>query len=166
MEKIIKIDETHEMKLDNNIGWLLVYKSQFGHDIVPDIMPLISSVVDVLVTLAGVMESGESVQDTLKKIDSADITSALIELASLQMTDFINIIWAMAKTADDGIPEPSRWVRQFDCFPLDVLVPEAGSMIAQGMVSEKNLQSLRSLAKSLQAKSASIQSSLQGQSEG
>ena len=166
MEKIIRINDTQEMKLDNNIGWLLTYKSQFGHDIVPDIMPLISSVMDLVVTLAGVVDKDESVQDMLKKLDSSDLMSALIEMAGLQLTDFVHILWAMAKTADDKIPEPSRWVRQFDSFPLDILVPEAGSMIVQGMVSEKNLMSLRSLVKSLQAKSGLTPSSSQGQSEG
>lgn len=166
MEKIIRIDETHEMKLDNNVGWLLEYKAQFGHDIVPDIMPLISSVVDMAITLAGVVDSKASVQDMLKRLDSADIMNALIELASLQLTDFINVLWAMAKTADDNIPEPRKWVKGFDSFPLDILVPEAGSMIVQGMVSEKNLMSLRSLVKSLQAKSGLTPSSSQAPSEG
>lgn len=147
MEKIIKLDETHELRLDNNVWWLIQYKSQFGHDIVPDIMPLLSGVMNVIVTVASAMDEESTVSDIVKRIDASDLTEALIELAGLQITDFINILWAMAKTADPLIPEPGRWVRQFDVFPLDILVPEAGEMIVRGMVSEKNWESLRNLLK-------------------
>jgi len=158
MEKIIRIDEKHEIKLNNNVWWLMTYKSQFGHDIVPDLMPLLSTVMNTAVTLAGVVDKDSTVQDTLKRIDTNDLTDALIELAGLQLTDFINIVWAMAKTADESIDEPNKWVRQFDAFPLDVLVPEAGELIVRGMVSEKNWTRLRILLGGLRAKSDSIPS--------
>lgn len=152
MEKIIKLDETHELKLDNNVWWLIQYKSQFGHDILPDIMPIISSVMNTIVAVASVADEKSDVKDILKRIEPSDLTEALIELAGLQLTDFINVLWAMAKTADDSIPEPNKWVRQFDTFPLDILVPEAGEMIIRGMVSEKNWESLRNLLAGLKAK--------------
>lgn len=156
MEKTITIDEKHEIKLNNNVGWLLEYKAQFGYDIVPVIMPLISSLMDTLISLAGVVDKKSTVQDVLKRLDRADISEALIELAGLRLTDFINVLWAMAKTADPEIPEPSRWVRQFETFPLDVLVPEAGGLILSGLVSEKNLQSLRAIVRGLRAKGSGL----------
>lgn len=156
MEKIIKLDENHEIKLDNNVWWCIQYKSQFGHDIVPDIMPLLSGIMNAIVAVASATGDGDSVQDILKRLDTSDLTEALIELAGLQLTDFINIIWAMAKTADESIPEPNRWVRQFDRFPLDVLVPQAGELIVRGMVSEKNWNSLQNLLTSLKANGSDL----------
>lgn len=136
MVKTIKIDDNTELKLSNNIGWAMEYREQFGHDIIPDLMPVVSAVLTLL------KEANENGFD-LKAIDGEILQEALINLTGVQFVDFVNLLWAMAKTADDNIPEPKRWVKQFESFPLDIIAPEAFMLLAEGLVSSKNLKGLR-----------------------
>lgn len=140
MKKTIKLYKDCELTLSNNAGWLYEYREQFGHDIVPDIMPIVSAVFKALKELSN--QSGKSVTEMIKGLDGDVIEDALIELASLQSVDLINIIWAMAKCADDDIDEPRIWIRQFETFPLDVIVPKVWNLVLEGFVSSKNLKSL------------------------
>lgn len=133
MIKTINIGEK-EVKLSNNIGWAMEYRGQFGHDIIPDLLPVISAVI------ALVKEAGT--KPDFKKVDTEVIQDALINLAGLQFVDFINLIWALAKTADESIEEPRKWVKQFETFPLDEVVPQVFNLITEGLVSSKNLPRL------------------------
>lgn len=140
MKKTIKLYKDCELTLSNNAGWLYEYREQFGHDIVPDIMPIISAVFKALKELS--TQNGKPVTEVIKSLDGDVIEDALIELAGLQSVDLINIVWAMAKCADDEIDEPRKWIRQFEIFPLDVIVPKVWSLVLEGFVSSKNLKSL------------------------
>lgn len=140
MKKTIKLYKDCELALSNNAGWLYEYREQFGHDIVPDIMPIISAVFKALKELS--KNSGKPITEAIRGLDEGTVEDALIELASLQSVDLINIIWAMAKCADDDLDEPRVWIRQFETFPLDVIVPKVWSLILEGFVSSKNLKSL------------------------
>lgn len=135
MIKTIKIDENTELTLSNNIGWAMEYREQFGHDIIPDILPAVSAIIDLL----GEIKDGKI---DLNTIDKDALQDALIKLAGLQFIDFINLAWAMAKTADDEIPEPKKWVKQFDAFPVDIIAPEMFRLLVEGLVSSKNLPRL------------------------
>ena len=150
MEKTIKIGEK-EVKISNNIGWMLEYRSQFGVDIVPALMPALASVVDIV---GGIIDE----RGTAKEITAKDIISvirsdagldALAHLSGLEFVDFINIFWAMAKTADDSIPEPRTWVKQFDEFPVDVIAPAVFELAFRGCVSSKNWSRLESVKETL-----------------
>ena len=71
-------------------------------------------------------------------------------------------VWAMAKAADDDVPDPKTWVRQFDDFPIDVIAPQVFELVLKGMVSSKNwkrLTNLISQIKKSQPESTSTQSS-------
>lgn len=139
MIKTIKVNDNCEIEMSNNIGWALEYREQFGHDIIPDILPFVSAVLSLL------GEAGEAdfKKIDIKKIDSSVLQNALINLAGLQFVDFINLCWAMAKTANDEIPTPKKWLAQFeDGFYLDKVVPEVFNLLVEGLVSTKNLQSL------------------------
>ena len=116
----------------------MIYKDQFGHDIVPDIMPLMSAVLKLI----GELGQGNAV-DFLKKADNDALQEALIELCGIQFVDFIHLTWALAKAHDDDIEAPDKWVRQFDEFPLDVVAPAVFDLLLKGLVSSKNLKSLR-----------------------
>ena len=140
MKKTIKLYKDCELTLSNNAGWLYEYRDQFGHDIVPDIMPIISAILKALKELS--TQSGKPVTEVIKSLDGDVIEDALIELAGLQSVDLINIVWAMAKCADDEIDEPRKWIRQFETFPLDVIVPKVWTLVLEGFVSSKNLKSL------------------------
>lgn len=149
MEKIITIDENTELKLSNNASWFMEYQEQFGHDIVPDIMPLVGAILELV---EGMTENGMTVKDAkdiVNGIKGGAASNALVELSGLRMTDFINIVWALAKTADETIDPPKQWIRQFDVFPMDLLVPEVFSLVASGAMTSKNWTRLQSGARSL-----------------
>lgn len=145
MVKTIKISKDKELTLSNNLAWAMIYKSQFGHDIVPDIMPIISALAKLFGELG--KYSGQDVATILKNMDGDVIEDALIQLCAIQFTDFVNLVWTLAKANDDDIEAPEEWVRQFDEFPLDIIAPAVFELMTKGLVSSKNLKSLRGTTK-------------------
>lgn len=146
MEKIINIGDK-EVKLSNNVAWTMEYRDQFNKDVMEAMMPLVTTLIETITTI--VNEAG--VKD---RIDISDVSAALqgrafditLPLMQLGLNDsVINVVWAMAKAADASIEPPKQWVRQFDSFPLDVIVPEVGEMILSGFSSSKNLERLRKI---------------------
>lgn len=153
MIKTLNIGEK-EVVLDNNIGWTLIYKDQFGEDILPAIMPMLVSGLDII---AGIFEESEdknniTIESLAKVVDSDKFTNALFHSSAFEFTTCLNIIWALAKNADESIPEPKRWLREFDEFPLDVIGVEAVKLIFKGMVSSKNQQRMNELMESVHPK--------------
>ena len=149
MEKVIKIGK-QEVKLSNNVAWTMEYRDQFGRDIVPALMPLLASFIEGV--SAVVSETGKN------ELNITDIASALegrsmeilLPLFQVEFVDtIINVTWAMAKAADESIDPPKRWVRQFDEFPLDVVVPAVYELVLKGFVSSKNLKRLKTVGASL-----------------
>lgn len=137
MIKSIKVNDDTELMLSNNVAWAMEYRDQFGHDIVPDILPVVGAIVSLV---------GEaSLNDfDIRKIDRDVLQDAVINLAGVQFVDFLNLVWAMNKTADPKIPLPRKWAAQFDGgFYLDTVAPEVFNLLASGLVSSKNLQGLR-----------------------
>ena len=155
MEKTIKIGDK-EVRLNNNVGWTMNYRDQFGHDIVPSIMPFFIGGIDIIKGLIeGIEDSdGVDVAGILKAADTDALVDAAIHLSGVEMTDVINITWSLAKTADEDIPEPRIWVKQFETFPLDEIVPEVVALILAGMSSSKNLERLKRAIKDLQPKNS------------
>lgn len=149
MEKIINIGDK-EVKLSNNVAWTMEYKDQFNKDVIESLMPIISTLMETLTTI--VSETGKteiSIEEIANAVQGRTFELTL-PLMQLGLTDsVINIVWAMAKAADPKIDPPKQWVRQFDSFPLDEIVPEAGEMILKGFASSKNLERLRNLGASL-----------------
>ena len=169
MEKTIKIGNK-TVKLNNNIGWALAYRDQFGRDIIPALMPLLAGVLDLMAGI--VAETGKtkdvSLADIEEVLDGDRLMDAMIHLGGLELTDFVNITWALAKSADENIPEPREWVKEFETFPLDVIGPAVFGLVAKGLVSSKNLKRLEELKRSLQPmtqKSISTPSSLPDSNE-
>ena len=145
MEKTIKIDKK-SVRLSNNIGWTMEYRDQFNHDIVPSLMPMLAAILDILggvVETVGTKDVGY--EDLIKAVNSDKMLDAVIHMSGLEFVELINIIWAMAKTADESIPEPREWVRQFSTFPLDEIAPTVFKLIVEGVMSSKNLKRLESL---------------------
>ena len=145
MEKIIKIGEK-EVKLSNNVAWTMEYRDQFNKDVMESMMPLITTLIETIATI--VSDTGKT------EIDVQDIADAvqgrtfeiLLPLQQLGLTDtVVNVMWAMAKAADESIAPPKQWVRQFDEFPLDVIIPEVAGLITKGFASAKNLERLRAM---------------------
>lgn len=167
MEKTIKIGNK-SVRLNNNISWAIAYRDQFGRDIVPTLMPLLASALDIV---SGIInETGKTddieLADLAKLADGNALIDAAIHLGGFELTDLICITWALAKCADEDIPEPREWVKQFTVFPVDVVAPEVLRLIFRGAVSSKNLKRLEDLKKRIQPKkSNSTQSSLPESSE-
>ena len=169
MEKTIKIGK-QEVRLTNNVSWAITYRDQFGHDIIPTLMPMLAAALDVLSGVVGeIGASGTvSVSDVLTKLDGDKLFDISLHLGGLEFVELINITWAMAKACDDDIPDPKTWVRGFDEFPVDKIAPEVFSLAFKGMVSSKNLKRLKDLRSALkvnQPESTSTQSSLPDSSE-
>lgn len=147
MKKTITIDEKNTLTLSNNVGWLLAYRDQFGVDIVPALVPVLNAIIEIYAEVVKQTGDLKTAADIFAKLDAATIQAAVVELAGVQVTDLVNIVWAMAKAADDGIDEPRAWVRQFDTFPLDVIAPAVLELAVSGLVSSKNSQRLRDALK-------------------
>jgi len=148
MEKTIKIGEK-EVRLNNNIGWTFIYRDQFGHDIIPTLMPMAGAILDLLagiITETGKTENIE-VRDLIKAADSDRIIDAVVHMSGLEFVEFINITWSLAKCADDSIPEPKIWVKEFEDFPLDEIAPEVFRLISRGVMSSKNFERLQTALK-------------------
>ena len=166
MEKTIKIGKK-SVRLNNNISWAIAYRDQFGRDIIPALMPLLASALDIISGL--INETGKTdeidLADLAKLADGDALVNAVIHLGGFEFTDFICITWALAKCADEDIPAPREWVAQFDTFPLDVIAPEVFSLIFRGVISSKNLKRLEDLKKRIQPSLISTQSSSPDSSE-
>lgn len=148
MIKTITLEDGHELRLSNNVGWLLVYKDQFGRDIVPSLIPVLNAGIDLALSFYQAT-GGKIDKDGIAALDPDDIETALYKLAGFEAVDFINVVWAMAKNADETLPEPRKWLNQFETFPLDELVPAVFEMLYKGMVSSKNSQRLQEFVKTL-----------------
>ena len=167
MEKIIKIGK-QEVRLNNNVAWTMEYRDQFGKDIVPVIMPLMASMIEGVSTI--IAESGKEV--TIESIAESLQGRAIDVMLPMFQTEFvdlvINVTWAMAKAADEGIAPPKQWVRQFETFPLDIVGSAVFDLVLKGFVSSKNLKRLKKIGesiKTLQPTSHSMTSSSQDSSE-
>lgn len=157
MEKLVKIGKT-EVKLSNNVAWTMEYRDQFGKDIVPSVMPILGTIVEALATMAS---DGKELELT-ELVSSLEgrAMDILLPMFQVEFVDIvINITWAMAKAADESIEPPKKWVRQFETFPVDVVMPTIFDMVLKGFISSKNLTRLKTIKKNLQPSLSMISSS-------
>lgn len=143
MEKVIKISEDTTLKVSNNVSWLFAYRSQFGKDIFPVLVPAINAGIEIFKEIMEQVGDDGLTVEAIKRIPTEDLQDAVLELSGLEMVDLVQIVWAMAKAADDTIAPPEVWLKQFEVFPLDVILPEVVGLAAKGLISSKNLTSLR-----------------------
>lgn len=169
MEKTIVIDGK-DVKLNNNGGWALEYQEQFGKDILPVMLPLVGTIgeafASILAETDGDAASIRSIAEALQG-RTMDILLPMIQVNFVEMVYYVT--WALAKNADPDIPEPKRWIRQFDNFPLDEVVPEVYGLILKGYASSKKLMWLEEIKADLTRKlqpSQQMTSSSQDSSEG
>ena len=147
MEKVINIGDK-SVTLNNCVAWTMEYRDQFGKDPLEALMPLVTSLIEA--TTSVVNESDMGGEINIKDISSAlegrvfDITLPMMQLGFVDTV--VNVTWAMAKAANEGIAPPKQWARQFNEFPLDVIVPALGELMLKGFSSSKNLNRLRNLA--------------------
>lgn len=158
MEKTIKLDSKTSIRVSNNIEWALIYKDQFGRDVLPMLIPVANTFIELAVSVmkstdGKALEQGK-IGDAIKGIDVSDVQSALYSLAGLEFTDILNITWAMAKAADDSIEEPRVWVRSLTSFPVDAVVPVIFDMNLQFLTTTKNYKRLQAAVEALKPKNS------------
>lgn len=167
MTKIIKIG-SKEVRLDNSVAWTMEYKDQFGKDIIPVLIPAMSSIIEALSAI--IAENGVNNLSTegISEALQGRTTEILMPMYQMEFVDVvIGVTWAMAKAADEDIDPPRKWVRQFDAFPLDTICPAVYELVLKGFVSSKNLKRLKKLGEHLKNLQPSLSktSSSQEQSE-
>ena len=137
------------------------YRDQFGQDIIPTLMPALAALLDVLsgIVRATGKTSGIEVDDLVAVLDGDSLTDAVIHIGGLEFTDLIKITWAMAKSVDDNLPEPKVWVKDFEVFPVDEVVPAVFDLALTGVMSSKNWNRLTSLKKKIQPLKSTLSSS-------
>lgn len=143
MEQIIKIGDK-EVTLSNNVAWLMEYREQFNKDAAQEMIPLMATIIEALCSGAVAYdERGLNVGAIAEAVEGKAF-EILMPLYNVDLsTLIINTTWAMAKAADETIPPPKKWVRQFETFPFDVVGPVLWDMNSKGFTSAKNLERLR-----------------------
>ena len=146
--------DNHPVEINSSAGWFYCYREQFGHDIMADMYPLIASIAAAATELmknAVKKDDGSEeikVSELVKHIDDEVVQDAVVRLSGMEITTVTNIFWAMAKNAAQDTPNPRRFVNQFDCMPMEELVPQLFEVIINSSVSSKNSKSLLEKMKS------------------
>lgn len=140
-----------EFTLSNSITWTMIYRDQFGHDIVSTLTPVAAAISDVVSGFFEGIQADGTVEftDVVKNIDGDKLIDVVAHLSGLEFVDLLNITWSMAKAADDNIPYPYKWFSEFEVFPVDDIVPEVVKLAAKGLISTKNLMRLGNLMKQI-----------------
>lgn len=146
MKKTIKIDDEQKFEINSSSGWLYAYQEQFGHDVLPVLLPAAEA---LLQTMADLMKDSKSdnVADILAAADEDTISNAFITLSGMQLTTVTNIVWAMAKNANDSIESPREWLNSFDVFPWDIVVPQVLSAALEACISKKKFEKIKETIK-------------------
>lgn len=146
MKKTIKIDDEQKFEINSSSGWLYAYQEQFGHDVLPVLLPAAEA---LLQTMADLMKDskGDNVADILAAADEETISNAFITLSGMQLTTVTNIVWAMAKNANDSIESPREWLNSFDVFPWDIVVPQVLSAALEACISKKKFEKIKETIK-------------------
>lgn len=146
MKKTIKIDDEQKFEINSSSGWLYAYQEQFGHDVLPVLLPAAEA---LLQTMADLMKDSKSdnVADILAAADEETISNAFITLSGMQLTTVTNIVWAMAKNANDSIESPREWLNSFDVFPWDIVVPQVLGAALEACISKKKFEKLKETIK-------------------
>ena len=146
MKKTIKINDEQKFEINSSSGWLYAYQEQFGHDVLPVLLPAAEA---LLQTMADLMKDSKSdnVGDILAAADEETISNAFITLAGMQLTTVTNIVWAMAKNANDSIESPREWLNSFDVFPWDIVVPQVLGAALEACISKKKFEKLKETIK-------------------
>lgn len=113
MEKTIVIDG-RKVKFKSTGAVAVRYKAQFNRDFFKDVLKM-----RPLTKVAN------------KKAE--DITDE--DLESLDFEVFYRIIWVLAKTADNEVPDLLTWLDSFDEFPVEDVIGELYELIASSIQS-------------------------------
>ena len=136
MIKTIQIDN-QPIDINTSLGWLFCYREQFGHDILPDLLPLLEAALN---GLADIYDEQEEV-NLIEKLNDETISQIIVSLSTLEVLTVANILWARCKNAGET-KRPEEWLNSFDVFPMDIIVPQLFRSIVESSISSKNSQRL------------------------
>lgn len=129
MKANIKINGKKAFAVDTSMRWLRIYRDTFGHDVLPDIVPLID---------AGLSFMADAING--KDINTDELET---QMYAMEFVMINNVIWALAKNADDKVGDPEEWEDSFDKFPLDEIMPQIVDVLATSYISTKKLKPLK-----------------------
>lgn len=158
MVKTIVIDEK-EIEINTSAGWLYKYRNRFGHDILPDLMPIIES---VLTAIGSILEETGGIFDKKSigvAMNNDALVDAFIKMAGMEVITLYNIFWAMAANQNKTIAGPEDYFNQFERFPLDEIIPEMFKAIVDSSVSSKNAERLLTSIKEMRTQESTSTSS-------
>lgn len=141
--------EGKPVELNSSAGWLYVYRNQFGRDILPDIMPMIESLLTLALDFMKNSNADEiGFEEMIEFADEDRMDDVFARLSGLETTTLLGIFWALAKNADRSIGQPEDYFNEFEILPLDEIVPAVIRLIIESSISSKNSQSLLNRLKS------------------
>lgn len=166
MIRKVHLNEGQTVEINTSAGWLLIYRETFGKDILPDLMPIVEAVFTSLIEILedadpeSISRDGKIVVDTSSIIGSAmsgAFTNTIAALSTLEFTTIIQILWSLAKNADNKVPNDiASWINQFDTFPVDTITAELFSAISDSMISSKNVRRLKEMLQEIKLQSTSL----------
>lgn len=131
MKATIKIDNKRKLKIDTSLRWFNIYRDNFGHDIFPDIVPLIDTVIKVGTDVFNEQE--------------IDIDAVEEKIYALEWETVNQVIWALSKNADDSISDFEEWEAEQDKFPYDEILPKVFTTLADTYTTSKKYQPLKEM---------------------
>lgn len=156
-------EEERALVLDNTFTWMVYYKEAFGRDIVPDLAPILNSVIKAFFAVFSAVDIDKVVKiaiskqkdkkkdkteayrtsaimnEIVQKVDPDDITEVIIEATAIESVTFLQIMWALAKCADDSIDEFFEWTKTTSGMTPDLLVSEVFDLVLKGWITENPL---------------------------
>lgn len=152
-------EEERALVLDNTFTWMVYYKEAFGRDIVPDLAPILNSVIKAFFAVFSAVDVNKVVKiatskqknqteadrtsaimnEVVQKVDPDDITGVIIEATAIESVTFLQIMWALAKCADDSIDEFFEWTKTTSGMTPDFLVSEVFDLVLKGWITENPL---------------------------
>jgi hypothetical protein len=95
------------------------YKAQFGREFIADAIELDNF--------------RQSARTTKKKVNGKMVETTEYDFTKYSLDFLYNILWVLAKTADDSIPSPQAWLDSFDSFPVMEIMNKVAPIIQQNM---------------------------------
>lgn len=129
MEKTVTIDgKPIRFKATGGIGYR--YKAQFGREYLADALALEEFV-----------HSGKKLKRKVVRPDGKvtfqDVTE--YDYTKLNLEMLYNLLWTLAKTADDSVPPPQDWLDSFEAFPVMEVYNQVQDILAANLrVDPKN----------------------------
>ena len=131
---------------------------------------MLTAGVDFAISTAAGLEGRKvEIKDLFESLDKDAVESIMMDIAMLESTTVIHIIWALnanyKKKNGEEVQSPEVWAETMDYFPFDVILPKALKLIMESTVSTKNLKRLQSLGEMISQSNLTPSSSEQSQED-